>query len=82
MESNGWSAASQAARTLASMRHRVEGDCVVCGAEFTGTLKRRYCSHVCAQRAYWSRKQHSAKRERGLAGTREEREDGKEQASG
>jgi hypothetical protein len=39
------------ARALAARRRKVEGTCVVCGTQFEGTTKRRYCSNRCAKRA-------------------------------
>jgi len=39
-----------------AQRRRVDTACVVCGAPMKGVpAKRRYCSHACAQRAYWRR---------------------------
>src|SRR5262245_46677109 len=35
-------------RQLQIARRRVEGVCVVCGKTFTGTTKRKFCSHRCA----------------------------------
>jgi hypothetical protein len=49
-------AVSQAARALAARRRITEGTCEVCGKAFTGTRKRRYCSHNCAQKAYMQNK--------------------------
>ena len=43
---------SEFARRLAAQRRIVEGKCEVCGTSFTGTLKKRYCSHNCAQEAH------------------------------
>lgn len=48
--------ASEWARRLAACRAQVDGDCDVCGTPFTGTRKKRYCSHNCAQKAYLQRK--------------------------
>lgn len=56
--------ASQAARLLAGRRRIVEGVCQVCGQSFVGTRKRKFCSHTCAQRDHWHRKQ-AAKTGRG-----------------
>lgn len=47
---------SEWARLLAARRAQVEGFCEVCGTPFTGTRKKQYCSHNCAQRAYLLRK--------------------------
>lgn len=44
--------ASELARQLAARRRIVEGTCEVCGKPFTGTRKKRYCGHNCAQKAY------------------------------
>ncbi len=46
---------SEAGRALAAKRRIVEGACEVCGKPFTGTRKRKYCSHACTQRAYYAR---------------------------
>ncbi len=43
---------SELARRLASQRRIVEGTCEICGTPFTGTRKKRFCSHNCAQKAY------------------------------
>jgi hypothetical protein len=43
---------SELARRLAAQRRTVEGQCEICGKHFTGTRKKRYCSHNCAQKAY------------------------------
>jgi hypothetical protein len=43
---------SELARRLAAQRRIVSGNCEVCGTPFTGTRKKRYCSHNCAQKAY------------------------------
>lgn len=43
---------SEAARLLAAQREVVSGTCEVCGKEFTGTKKRRYCSSRCALRGW------------------------------
>jgi len=40
---------------LASMRKIVKGSCTVCGSEFEGTGKRRYCGLECSRKANWSR---------------------------
>lgn len=47
---------SELGRRLAAQRRIVEGTCVVCGTSFEGTRKKRFCSHKCAQMAYWRRK--------------------------
>ncbi len=47
---------SELARRLAAQRQMVEGNCDVCGTPFTGTRKKRYCSHNCAQKAYMRNK--------------------------
>ena len=47
---------SEAARRLGAQRRIVEGNCAVCGKPFTGTRKRLYCSHNCAQKAHWAAK--------------------------
>lgn len=47
--------ASEAGRALAAKRQIVEGTCEVCDKSFTGTRKRKYCSHACSQRAYYQR---------------------------
>jgi hypothetical protein len=47
---------SELARRLAAQRQVVEGKCEICGTPFTGTRKRRYCSHNCAQKAYMRNK--------------------------
>ncbi len=46
---------SELARRLAAQRQIVEGNCEMCGKAFTGTRKRKYCSHACTQRAYYAR---------------------------
>ncbi len=51
---------SELARRLAAQRKIVEGNCEICGKPFTGTRKRRYCSHNCAQKAFMLRKQREA----------------------
>lgn len=51
--------ASEAARLLAGRRRIIEGACEVCSQQFMGTSKRKFCSHVCAQRSYWQNKQAS-----------------------
>ena len=43
---------SEIARKLAAQRRIVEGTCEICGKPFTGTRKKRFCSHNCAQKAY------------------------------
>ena len=43
---------SEMARRLAARRRIVSGNCEICGKPFTGTRKKRYCSHNCAQKAY------------------------------
>lgn len=43
---------SDLARRLAAQRRIVEGRCEICGAPFTGTRKKRFCSHNCAQKAH------------------------------
>jgi hypothetical protein len=43
---------SEFARRLATQRRIVDGNCEICGTPFTGTRKKRYCSHKCAQKAY------------------------------
>ena len=55
---------SELARRLAAQRQIVSGNCEICGKPFTGTRKRRYCSHACAQKAYMINKA-SKKREKG-----------------
>jgi hypothetical protein len=44
--------ASELARALAAHRRVVEGRCEICDQPFSGTRKRRYCSHNCAQKSY------------------------------
>jgi hypothetical protein len=43
-------------RLLAAKRAIVKGNCMVCGREFEGIKKRKYCSHTCAQRVYDAKK--------------------------
>ena len=43
-------------RALAARRKRVPKLCALCGREFVGLAKSRYCSLACNQRAYWDRK--------------------------
>src|SRR4051812_8728709 len=51
---------SKFGRYMAAQRRVVEGTCDVCGKQFSGTTKRRYCSNRCAVRAHRERlKQHS-----------------------
>jgi hypothetical protein len=50
--------ASDLARRLAARRRIVSGNCEICGKPFTGTRKKRYCSHACAQKAYMLNKKH------------------------
>jgi hypothetical protein len=47
---------SEAARILASQRHRQLGTCEECGKPFEATSRRRYCSGTCNMRA-WRRHQ-------------------------
>lgn len=47
---------SELGRALAAQRKRVLKVCAVCGREFAGLTKSRYCSLACNQRAYWDRK--------------------------
>lgn len=54
---------SELARRLAAQRQIVEGICEVCGKPFTGTRKRLYCSHNCAQKAYLARNKSTTKTE-------------------
>ena len=42
---------SRIMRHVSHQRPIVKGKCVVCGAEFQGTTKRRYCSNKCSMRA-------------------------------
>ncbi len=42
-------------RALAAARRIVESTCEMCGKPIRGTRKRKYCSHACAQRAYYRR---------------------------
>jgi hypothetical protein len=42
------------AKALAAQRRRQEGSCLVCGTEFVGTTRRRYCSRACADRAFYA----------------------------
>ena len=48
--------AREAARYWASLRRRAQGVCVWCGKPFEGTVRRRYCSHQCVQKAYYQRR--------------------------
>ncbi|HXG42343.1 MAG TPA: hypothetical protein VNL95_06415 [Dehalococcoidia bacterium] len=41
----------QAGRYFASQRRVVTGNCALCGREFRGTTRRRYCSATCRWRA-------------------------------
>ncbi|MBI4497723.1 MAG: hypothetical protein HY689_07495 [Chloroflexi bacterium] len=43
-------------RYRAAQRRVLAGCCVVCGVEFKGTVRRRYCSGRCSVRAYRQRK--------------------------
>ncbi len=43
-------------RYLAGLRRQVTKQCIVCGRAFTGVAQRKYCSHACAQRAYYRRR--------------------------
>jgi hypothetical protein len=52
---------SELARRLAAQRRIVEGNCEICGKPFTGTRKKRYCSHACAQKAYMLSKSQTSK---------------------
>ena len=54
---------SDLARRLAAQRRIVSGNCEVCGKPFTGTRKKRYCSHNCAQKAYMMNKKREAQDE-------------------
>lgn len=47
---------SELGRALAGQRKRILKTCEVCGKEFLGLGKSRYCSLACNQRAYWDRK--------------------------
>lgn len=68
-EGQGVQDVSEAARSLAARRRIVDGVCEVCGTPFTGTSKRRYCSHKCAQAAYMAaRKQRQGRKGRGEEG--------------
>jgi hypothetical protein len=46
---------SRLGRYMARSRRIVKGNCEVCGTEFEGTTKRRYCSNRCAVRAHRER---------------------------
>ena len=46
----------QLAAASGSQRQIVQGTCEICGKLFTGTRKRRYYSHNCAQKAYMRNK--------------------------
>jgi len=52
-------------RYLAGLRRQVDKSCIVCGRPFTGVAQRKYCSHACAQRAYYRRKKASREGPRG-----------------
>jgi predicted nucleic acid-binding Zn ribbon protein len=54
---------SEAARLLAAQRRQVTRRCEVCGTEFTGTAKRRFCSGRCRQRAYEQRRREEKERQ-------------------
>lgn len=43
---------SQVMRAVAAHRQQVTGQCETCGAEMSGTVRRRYCSPRCRQRVY------------------------------
>jgi hypothetical protein len=43
------------ARAVAARRQQIAGVCAVCGATFYGLKRRLYCSHACAQRAFYAR---------------------------
>jgi hypothetical protein len=47
--------ASTLARGLAARRRRIAHVCPVCGKTFTGTVRARYCSDACSQRATYAR---------------------------
>ncbi len=47
---------SKYGRYMAAQRRVVEGVCEVCGKQFSGTAKRRYCSNRCAVKAHRQRK--------------------------
>jgi hypothetical protein len=48
--------ASDLARGLSAQRKRVSKACVVCGREFVGFTKSRFCSNACKVREYRERK--------------------------
>ncbi len=48
--------ASELARALAAQRRRLPKTCAVCGREFVGMTKSRYCSNACRVHAYQERK--------------------------
>jgi hypothetical protein len=47
---------SALARRLAARRRIVDGRCVICSTPFTGTRKKKFCSHACVQRSYKANK--------------------------
>ena len=65
---------SEIARLIAAQRRMEPRACVVCGTEVIGTVRRRYCSTVCRQRAAYARRaeQHRAKRRQRYSRQREQ----------
>ena len=45
---------SEIARGLTSIHVLVSGRCAVCGNQFLGDKRRKYCSGACRQRAWYS----------------------------
>jgi hypothetical protein len=58
---------SAIARLVAAQRRIEQRTCAVCGTEVPGTVRRRYCSNSCVQKAAYARhaqKRRAARRER------------------
>ncbi len=47
---------SEAGKALVSARRLVDGRCPICGDQFLGIKRRKYCGPVCNMRAYRARK--------------------------
>jgi hypothetical protein len=58
---------SDIARLIAAQRRIEPRSCLVCGTEVMATVRRRYCSNSCVQKAAYARhaeKRRAARRER------------------
>lgn len=67
---------SKLGRKTIVLRRKTKGECLVCRRPFEGYVGKLYCSHACAQKAYYrrhhdevlKRKREARRRKRGQAG--------------